>query len=316
MRPTRDTMTSRAQAIPCAILSMLAAILLPLAAPSFVRGEETAAPPPPPAPPADQAGAGPGHQRMGKISGTVTDAARRVLAGLLVKLESRVDPGMLRVTCTDLKGQYHFKDLPPGVYDVHVEAEGFGPGSKEMIDVRPPFQNIVDVVLVRAAAESPAVSVPGAPGTAPAGSAEAGAAGAGAAAGSATNGAPVVVRGRFVNPGGQPELEVSVLLVRADGGRLYQTFSADDGTFVIPDVVPGRYRALVRSAGHVTIDLKSVDVRPVDGLKLSLALVDFPLNTRSRSSRPQEIPRPLPTVVLAPPGEAPAAPAGESASGS
>lgn len=290
---------------------MLAAILLPLAAPSFVRGEEAAAPPSPPAPPADQAGAGSGHQRTGKISGTVTDATRRVLAGLLVKLESRVDPGMLRVTCTDLKGQYHFKDLPPGVYDVRVEAEGFGPGSKEMIDVRPPFQNIVDVAMVRAAAGSPATPAPGVPAPAPAGSADAGAAIAGE-----TNEAPVVVRGRFVNPGGQPELEVSVLLVRADGGRLYQTFSADDGTFVIPDVVPGRYRVLVRSAGHVTIDLKSVDVRPVNGLKLSLALVDFPLNTRPRGSRPQEMPRPLPTVVLAPPGETPAPPPEESAPGS
>ena len=296
-------MTSRAPAIPGAILAMLAAILLPLAAPSFARGEEAAAPPPPPpphAPPGDQAGAGPGRQRTGKISGTVTDLTRRVLAGLLVKLESRVDPGMLRVTCTDLKGQYHFKDLPPGVYDVHVEAEGYAPGAKETIDVRPPFQNIVDVALMRDSAGAAAAPAPGVAGPA------AGSSGAGAASGSGTSEAPVVVRGRFVNPGGQPELEVSVLMVRADGGRLYQTFSADDGSFVIPDVVPGRYRVLVRSAGHVTIDLKSVDVRPVDGLKLSLALVDFPLNTRPRSSRPQEMPRPLPTVVLVPPGETPA----------
>jgi hypothetical protein len=310
-------MTSRARTIPFAILSMLAAVLLPLATPS-VRGEEAAAPPAPPAPPADQAGPVLGRQRAGKISGTVTDATRRVLSGLLVKLESRVDPGMLRVTCTDLKGQYHFKDLPPGIYDVRVEAEGFGPGSKEKIDVRPPFQNIVDVALVRAAAGSPAATAPGVSGPAPAASADKG-----VEVGSATNGAPVVVRGRFVNPGGQPELEVSVLLVRAEGGRLYQTFSADDGTFVITDVVPGPYRVLVRSAGHVTIDLKAVDVRPVDGLKLSLALVDFPLNTRPRGSRPQEMPRPLPTAVLAPPvetpappGETPAPPSEESASGS
>ena len=293
------------------MLAMLAAILLPLAAPSFARGEEAAAPPSPPAAPGDHAGAGAtGHQRTGKISGTVTDPARRVLAGLLVKLESRADPGMLRVTCTDLKGQYHFKDLPPGVYDVRVEAEGFAPGSKEMIDVRPPFQNIVDVALVRASAGAAAAAAPGVADPA------AGSTGAGAAAGSGTSEAPVVVRGRFVNPGGQPELEVSVLMVRADGGRLYQTFSADDGSFVIPDVVPGRYRVLVRSAGHVTIDLRSVDVRPVDGLKLSLALVDFPLNTRPRGSRPQEMPRPLPTAVLVPPGESPAPPGEDGPPGS
>jgi Carboxypeptidase regulatory-like domain len=288
---------SRTRVIPIAALAILAAALLSLAAPGPARGEEPA-------------NAGPGRQRVGKISGTVTDPMHRALAGLLVKLESRVEPGMLRVTCTDLKGQYHFKELPTGVYDVRVEADGFGPGSKERIDVRPPFQNIVDVVLTRAAAGPAVVPAPAAPGTGPAGSNDAGPAG-----GSGTNEAPVVVRGRFVTPEGQPELEVSVLLVRADGGRLYQTFSSDDGTFAIPDVAPGRYRVLVRSAGHVTIDLKSVDVRPVDGLRLSLALVDFPLNTRQRGSRPQEMPRPLPAALFASPGTAPApapAPPGRS----
>src|SRR5262249_3903713 len=79
--------------------------------------------------------AGPGRTRTGKISGTVTDPVRRILSGLLVKLESRGDPGMLRVTSTDMKGQYHFKDLPPGLYDVRVEADGFGPGSKDKVEV-------------------------------------------------------------------------------------------------------------------------------------------------------------------------------------
>src|SRR5712671_6437226 len=269
--------------LPIAALTMLAASLLQLAAPRPARGEEPGS-------------TVPGHQRVGKISGTVTDPARRVLSGLLVKLESRVDPGMLRVTCTDLKGQYHFKDLPPGLYDVRVEADGFGPGSKEQIDVRPPFQNIVDVILARGAAGPAAAGPDGASGV---------------------DEAPVVVRGRFVNPGGQPELEVSVLLVPSEGGRLHQTFSADDGTFVVPDVAPGRYRVLVRSAGHVTIDLKSVDVRPANGLNLSLALVDFPLNTRPRGTRPQEMPRPLPATLLPSPGAAPApapapAPPGQS----
>jgi hypothetical protein len=274
--------------LPIAALTVLAASLLPLAAPRPARGEEPG-------------NVGPGRQRVGKISGTVTDPARRVLGGLLVKLESRVDPGMLRVTCTDLKGQYHFKDLPPGLYDVRVEADGFGPGSKEQIDVRPPFQNIVDVVLARGAAGSAAATAPGARAAGPAASTAAGSEGA-----SGVDVTPVVVRGRFVNPGGQPELEVSVLLVPTEGGGLHQTFSADDGTFVIPDVAPGRYRVLVRSAGHVTIDLKSVDVHPVNGLKLSLALVDFPLNTRPRGTRPQEMPRPLPATLLPSPGTAPA----------
>jgi hypothetical protein len=317
----RPMTTSRTQSLPNAAVWMLAAALLSPAA-QLALAQEPAAPPPPasapapqgaaPAPPGAPAGepasGAPVHQRTGKISGTVTDTTRRILSGLLVKLESHVDPGMLRVTCTDLKGQYHFKDLPPGLYDVHVEADGFGPGSKEQIDVRPPFQNIVDVALVHAAPGSAAASAPGAP-VAPGGPAASAPAGSGSAEAGEAAVAPVSVRGRFVDTGGRPALEVSVLMAGADGGRLYQTFSADDGTFLIEHVAPGRYRMLVRSTGHVTIDLKSVDVLPVDGLKLSLALVDFPLNTRPHSSRPQELPRPLPSLVVVPPGEIPAAPA-------
>src|SRR5262249_23660348 len=116
------------------MLRMVAAVLL-LAAPGLVRGQEPPPGAPPPAAvsaPASAPAAAPAvaaHQRTGKISGTVTDVMRHALAGLLVKLESRSDPGVLRVTSTDPKGQYHFKDLPPGVYDVRVEADGFGPGS-------------------------------------------------------------------------------------------------------------------------------------------------------------------------------------------
>jgi hypothetical protein len=313
--------------------------MLFLAAPVVARGQEP--PPPPAAPPAqtppaaapappvtappaaaaapagDAGRVAPSRQRAGKISGTVTDAMRRALAGLLVKLESRSDPGTLRVTSTDPKGQYHFKDLPPGVYDVRVEADGFGPGSKEQIDVRPPFQNIVDVSLARSAPGSAAPT--GAPRPVGPAQGQAGAApGEAIAAPGPASAGPVetvAVRGRFVDTGGRPALEVSVLLVGEEDGRLYQTFSAADGSFAIEDVTPGRYRVLVRSTGHMTIDLKAVDVRPVNGLKLSLALVDFPLNTRPHGSPPQEVPRPLPAPSRAPAGRPAPAPAPTTAPG-
>jgi hypothetical protein len=293
----------------------------PATPPAAAAPPSSAAPPPPAAGPSpaaaapggDAPGAGLVRQRAGKVSGTVTDVMRRALTGLLVKLESRSDPGTLRVTSTDQKGQYHFKDLPPGVYDVRVEADGFVPGSKERIDVRPPFQNIVDVSLARPGAGT--ASPLGALRQAGAASRATGAA-TGAAAGGAAGGegaepeAPVVVRGRFVDTGGRPALEVSVLLIGDGGGRLHQTFSAADGTFAIDGVAPGRYRVLVRSTGHMAIDLKEVDVRPVNGLKLSLALVDFPLNTQPHGTPPPEIPRPLPGPPLATPGE-PAPPSGD-----
>jgi len=62
--------------IPITALAILAASLLPLAAPRPAHGEEPG-------------NASPGRQRVGKISGTVTDPSRRALGGPLVKLESR-----------------------------------------------------------------------------------------------------------------------------------------------------------------------------------------------------------------------------------
>jgi protocatechuate 3,4-dioxygenase beta subunit len=275
--------------------------------------------PAPPPQPADQ-GVAPGtllsgRLLTGKISGTVSDTAKRPLAGVMVKLGSRQDPGLLRVTSTDRKGQYLFKDLAAGAYDVRVEADGFRAGAKERVDVRPPFQNIVDVPLLRTdeylpgsagvaekamedAAARAAATKGGAPGTAP------------ADPGAKPVVPPVAVRGRFVDAAGRPVTEVPVLLAGTEGGLLYQGFSDDDGRFLIESVVPGRYRIRVRSLGHVPIDLRSVEVLPESGLNLSLALVDYALNDHGQmeAQPPPEMPRPL-TAPKAPAPPAPAPPA-------
>ena len=284
------------------------------------------------APPAE-----PGRKRAGRIRGTVTDALKKALPGLLVTLSSRAEPDVLRVTGTNEKGQYLFPELPPGLYDLKVQADGFLDAGKESIEIRPPFQNIVDVQLKPLDKGGPAT--PGARPTAGAGptGGAAPAAGAGSTSGGgAASGAavpqgagqagesggevapappPVTVRGRFVDQDRRPLYEVSVVLSALQGKAIYQAFSGDDGVFEIPGVVPGRYHVIVRSPGHVPLDLRSVEVLGKNGISVSLMLVDYPLNFKAsqQSLTPVEAPRPAPGPPEAVGGAGSAARDGEHA---
>jgi hypothetical protein len=226
------------------------------------------------------------------IRGAVVDAKRRPMAGLMVQLAARGERGLLRVTGTDERGEYVFSDLPAGVYDVELAVDGRRQ-RKESIAVRPPFRNIVDFQIGAGdagpqSAGPPRVIPPAGPAPAP------GSGGAPAAAPETT--APVAVRGRFVDVRKRPIPEVSVTLVALQGGGTFQTFSGEDGAFLIDAVPPGPYRVLVSSPGHVALDLKSVDVTPGRGLDLSLSLVDYPLNFKDRRGEtpPREEPREAP----------------------
>jgi hypothetical protein len=281
-----------------------------LAAAGLCRAQE----PPPPAgetpPPAAVAppATPPAVSTTGRILGRVTDAGKPVQAAQ-VRLVSRSESGLLRVTSTNQKGEYRFKELPTGTYDVEVEADGFRPGLKPGVEVKAPFQNIVDVPLSR----------PGTPGTLPIPPGVAGPPGQGVPGRAADPGppaepppAPATVRGKLSDGDRRPVVDVSVLLVAQQGTRLYQAISGPDGAFTIDGVIPGKYRAVVRSPGHMPVDLKTVDVRPVAGLTLNLSLVDFPLNFKARTegSPPPETPRPLPVSgnPATPPAAAPPAP--------
>jgi hypothetical protein len=245
------------------------------------------------APPAS--GTAGGRTVLGMVRGTVYDAQRKPVAGLMVQLVARAEGGLLRVTGTNERGQYVFADLPPGVYDVELTLDERRQ-RKNSITVRPPFRNIVDFQVD----ETPAPAGPGrklpippagtavAPGSATAPGAAATTGGAAAAR--------VTVRGRFLDSGKRPVAEVSVTLVALEGGATHQAFSGDDGTFAVDGVAPGRYRVLVASPGHVALDMKSVEVTPAHGLNLELTLVDHPLNLRNPGSEtpPREEPLPAP----------------------
>jgi hypothetical protein len=217
----------------------------------------------------------------GQIRGTVKDGGDRPLAGLLVQLAAGDRSGSLRITGTDEKGRYQFRDLPAGRYDVQIAVEGYRPETKGGIEVRPPFQNIVDFRLVSEKSSHGGIQ----------------------AAGSALRAAPsdgaaaVSVRGDLLDQEKRPVTEVSVTLVSHEGKGVHQAFSGPDGRFAIEGVAPGIYRAVIASPGHVTLDLRSVEVPAGSGLDLHLTLVDYPLNLKSddKDGRlPPEKPMPAP----------------------
>ena len=252
----------------------LSAILLLAVAPVAAQDVPAPAPDPPPA-----------RRVVGTITGTVQDPQKKPMVGCMVQLKSKGQDGVLRVTGTDEKGAYVFKDLPAGTYDIEVGTAEDLTRRKERIEVRPPFRNIVDFDM---GLQSPAVlfgealkkkGEPDVP-----------------QAVAADEPPAVPVRGTFVDAQRRPIPEVSVMLLPLAGKGSFQAFSGIDGTISLPAIPPGRYRILVSSPGYVSIDLKVVDVSPKSGLNLSLSLVDYPLNFRGRAEDrpPTEEPLPVP----------------------
>jgi hypothetical protein len=248
----------------------------------------------------------------GRLRGAITGPDKKPLSGRLVMLRTVDGSGELRVTSTDERGQYQFRDLAPGLYEVRVEADGFETGIKSGIEVKPPFQNVVDIPMRALGAQI----------TGPAGTLAALAAAARAAVGATglkpeTSGAPggeapaaapapVPLQGLLRDKEGAPILEATVLALPVGGGALYQGRSDKEGKFRIEAVPPGTYRLLVRSPGHVPIDLSRVEVPALTGLSLRLVLVDYPINFRAGpdTTLPPETPRPWPPQA---PGTAPPA---------
>lgn len=256
----------------------------------------------------------------GRVRGAITGPDRKPLSGRLVTLRMIGGAGELRVTTTDERGQYQFRELPPGKYEVRVEAEGFEPGVKSGIEVKAPFQNVVDIPMrslgalapagsgtlatlaaaARAAAAQalqPSSPHPAAPGTA-------------ADAPSPAPPEPVPLTGLLRDKDGTPILEATVLALPASGGPLHQGRSDKEGKFRVEAVPPGFYRLLVRSPGHVPIDLARIEVPPQTGLALRLVLVDYPINFKAGpdTTLPPEKPRPWPPASQAP-AASPAPPA-------
>jgi outer membrane receptor protein involved in Fe transport len=65
-----------------------------------------------------------GQAETGSINGTVTDKTGAVVVGATVTVKS-VDTGLVRTTTTKSAGEYTITNLPPKMYEVTIEAQGF-----------------------------------------------------------------------------------------------------------------------------------------------------------------------------------------------
>ena len=77
-----------------------------------------------------------GAQTQGGISGLVTDSSGAAIPGATVTVTNTATRGM-RTTTTNAEGLYSFPSLPPGVYAVKVELQGFKTAelSKVKVDI-------------------------------------------------------------------------------------------------------------------------------------------------------------------------------------
>jgi hypothetical protein len=232
----------------------------------------------------------------GRVRGAITGPDHKALTGRLVTLRMIGGAGELRVTSTDERGGYQFRELPPGMYEVRVEADGYEPGVKGGIEVKPPFQNVVDIPMRALGTPAPAATGSIAALIAAAQALQKSGAPPPVESGPPASAAPVPLGGLLRDKDGAPILEATVLVLPAGGGALYQGRSDKEGRFRIDAVPPGLYRIVVRSPGHVPIDLARVEVPPATGLSLRLVLVDYPISFKAGpdTSLPPEQPHPWP----------------------
>lgn len=81
------------------------------------------------------------------IVGTVIDPQGALVAGATV-VARNVETGIERTTKSTSEGLYRFSNLPPGVYDVRVEAQGFARGEAKAVRVQVGEQKDVNFNLV------------------------------------------------------------------------------------------------------------------------------------------------------------------------
>ncbi len=83
----------------------------------------------------------------GTIAGTVTDSTGGVLPGVAVSLSGERLLGGIQTETTDVKGVFRFDRLPPGLYDVKFEMQGFKTVQRSGVRISAGFTATVNVPL-------------------------------------------------------------------------------------------------------------------------------------------------------------------------
>src|SRR5437016_1868135 len=71
----------------------------------------------------------------GQITGTVTDPSGAVIAGATVTLTNPATE-MRRETTTNIDGLFNLPALPPGIYNLQVDAKGFRKQARENLELQ------------------------------------------------------------------------------------------------------------------------------------------------------------------------------------
>ena len=74
-------------------------------------------------------------QTFGTVTGEVTDATAAVVPGATVTIRN-LDTNATRTVVTNADGLYSVPLLPPGIYDVRVEKEGFRGAARSAIELQ------------------------------------------------------------------------------------------------------------------------------------------------------------------------------------
>ncbi|HEV2986356.1 MAG TPA: carboxypeptidase regulatory-like domain-containing protein [Vicinamibacterales bacterium] len=109
------------------------------------------------------------QETTGTIYGTVVDESKSVLPGVTIQVKN-VENGSIRTLVTNESGRYRVLSLPPGVYRVSAELQGFAPAARENLvveigrdvlgDLALKVGNLTEQVTVQGAATNVDLSTP------------------------------------------------------------------------------------------------------------------------------------------------------------
>src|SRR5438067_12772482 len=82
----------------------------------------------------------------GTIYGVVVDESKSVLPGVTIQVKN-VENGAIRTLVTDENGRYRALSLPPGVYMVSADLQGFAPAKRDSLLVETGRDVVADVTM-------------------------------------------------------------------------------------------------------------------------------------------------------------------------
>jgi hypothetical protein len=173
-------------------------------------------------------------QEPGSISGVIVDPHGAVVAHANVKTVN-TDTGMTVAKVTDNTGSYSFSPLPPGPYNVEVEAKGFRNLLQENVHVAAGQMAGLNLKLsAGAGAEIPSLGA----------AQEAGA-----------------ISGKIVDPTGALVPRAKVTATNTDDGVQTSSVTDNSGTYSISPLPPGPYNVEIEAKGFQRMLQENVNVK-------------------------------------------------------